>query len=158
LKRFKVFIFIIDNRIDEEGALNRNKGIPGERLNKQEINGIMIKLHKNKNGDVAEISSDVAIGNVDILLQLMADAVYNNSAYGMIIHSSSLPQKFFELKTGIAGEILQKFSNYRMKLAIVGDFTEVKSKSLRDFIRESNDRKIITFVPSVEEALVLLAK
>lgn len=63
-----------------------------------------------------------------------------------------------DLKSGFAGEILQKFSNYRMKLAIIGDFSEIKSKSLRDFIRESNNRRTISFVSSIEEALFILDK
>jgi hypothetical protein len=56
----------------------------------------------------------------------------------------------------MAGEILQKFSNYRMRLAIVGDFSEYKSKSLRDFIRESNRTGTINFVGTIDEALLRL--
>jgi hypothetical protein len=40
-----------------------------------------------------------------------------------------------------------------MKLAIIGDFTDIKSKSLRQFIGESNRWGIISFVGSLEEAL-----
>jgi hypothetical protein len=76
----------------------------------------------------------------------------------MILHAINLPSEFFDLKSGFAGEILQKFSNYRMKLAIIGDFSEIKSKSLRDFIRESNNRRTISFVSSIEEALSILDK
>lgn len=43
----------------------------------------------------------------------------------MIIHAKSITSDFFELKNEIAGQILQKFSNYRMPLAIVGDFTRL---------------------------------
>jgi len=88
----------------------------------------------------------------------MVDARYSNSVESMIIYAKSLSSEFFELKSGIAGEILQKFSNYRMKLAIIGDFSEIKSKSLRDFIRESNYRKIISFVSTLNEALSILDK
>ena len=41
----------------------------------------------------------------------------------------------------MAGEILQKFSNYRVRLAIVGDFTPYSSKSIKDFIYESNKKR-----------------
>jgi hypothetical protein len=82
----------------------------------------------------------------------MADAGYNGCK-GIIIHEQTLSREFFDLKTKLAGEILQKFSNYRMKLAIVGDFSDVKSKSLRDFIRESNKLGIIRFVQDVDTAL-----
>jgi len=62
------------------------------------------------------------------------------------------------LKTGLAGEILQKFSNYYVELAIVGDFSKYSSKNLQDFIYESNKVGRINFVSSVEEAKEALLK
>lgn len=56
----------------------------------------------------------------------------------------------------MAGEILQKFSNYRMPLAIIGDFSGLDSKSLKDFIRESNKNKHVSFVGSFDEAMSVL--
>ena len=95
----------------------------------------MIKLHNSKSGMIAEVLPDsVTISNTDDILQLMVDAGYTHSVQSMILHAINLPSEFFDLKSGFAGEILQKFSNYRMKLAIIGDFSEIKSKSLRDFI------------------------
>jgi len=64
---------------------------------------------------------------------------------------------FFDLKTGFAGEILQKFSNYKVKLAIIGDFSSFTSKSLRDFILESNKHGHINFVSTIDEARVRLS-
>jgi hypothetical protein len=119
----------------------------------------MLKYHNLKSGIVAELLPDsVTIINSDDILQFMVDAGYSHSAQGMIIYAKNLSTEFFELKSGTAGEILQKFSNYRMKLAIVGDFSEIKSKSLSDFIRESNNRKIISFVSTLYEALSILDK
>lgn len=40
-----------------------------------------------------------------------------------------------------------------MRLVIVGDFWNLKSKSWRDFIRESNRGKSVNFLSSVEEAI-----
>jgi len=118
----------------------------------------MIKYHKISNGTIAELlpDSDMITGPDD-MLDIMADIGYDQSQ-GVIIHRKNLPEEFFDLKTGLAGEILQKFSNYRMRLAIVGDFTQIKSKSLRDFIRESNTRRIISFVPDLNDALSVLAR
>ena len=56
----------------------------------------------------------------------------------MVIHKSSVVEEFFDLKTRLAGEILQKFINYHMKIAIVGDFSVYSSQSLQDFIYECN--------------------
>ena len=101
---------------------------------------------------IAEIlpESDL-ITSPDDILDIMAEIGYNGSNK-LIIHDKNLHQDFFDLKTGLAGEILQKFSNYRMKLAIIRDFSGFKSKSLKDFMRESNSRGIICFVDSLEKA------
>ncbi len=71
----------------------------------------------------------------------------------IIIHESNLHKDFFNLKSGLAGEILQKFSNYRCKLAIIGDFSKFKSKNLQDFIRESNRGNSIFFVENHQTAM-----
>jgi hypothetical protein len=113
-----------------------------------------IKYHKTVKGIVAaEIlpGSDLIAGPDDIL-DTMAEVRLEGSDR-MIIHEKSLHPDFFVLKTKVAGEILQKFSNYRMRLAIIGDFTKFKSKSLKDFIRESNRTGIINFVGTLDEAL-----
>ncbi|HEX2969733.1 MAG TPA: DUF4180 domain-containing protein [Bacteroidales bacterium] len=117
----------------------------------------MLKYHAVNSLTIAEVVDPEEISGPGEILDLMADARYNGSDR-MIFHSKDLNPGFFELKTGIAGEILQKFSNYRMKLSIVGDFSEIKSKSLNDFIRESNRTGIITFVATMEEALERLGR
>ena len=47
---------------------------------------------------------------------------------------------FFALATGVAGAVVQKFVNYRLRLVVVGDVTEhvAASTALRDFVREAN--------------------
>lgn len=119
----------------------------------------MIEYHLRDSGiTIAEVvqGSD-RIDGPEEMLDIMVNAGYNG-CNGVIIHESVINPLFFDLRTGIAGEILQKFSNYRMRLAIVGDFSHVESKSLRDFIRESNNRGIINFVATAYEALERLDK
>ena len=69
----------------------------------------------------------------------------------LAVAATSCKKDFFDLKNGIAGEILQKFSNYRVSLIIVGDFSKYASKSLNDFIYESNKGRHINFVASTTE-------
>ena len=89
---------------------------------------------------------------------MMASFSYYEQADNMmmIIHQESLGERFFDLSSGYAGEILQKFSNYQMKLAIVGDFSQYQSKSLRDFIRECNRGQLISFAKTVDEVIAKL--
>lgn len=119
----------------------------------------MIKYHTTEKGDtIAEIlPGSKKINSTEDILDIMADAGYNGCT-GLIIYADTLNKDFFDLKTRLAGDILQKFSNYRMKLAIIGDFSDIKSKNLRDFIRESNNTGTINFVGSLEEAMGKLNK
>ncbi len=43
-----------------------------------------------------------------------------NRTNRLLVHVASLPARFFDLKSGEAGEILQKLRNYRVRLALVG--------------------------------------
>jgi hypothetical protein len=107
---------------------------------------------------IAEILSDtMLINKTQDALDIMADCNYQGS-YKIILHEKNIIADFFDLKTGIAGNILQKFSTYNVQLAIVGDFTKYKSKSLNDFIFESNKLGRINFVHSTEEAIKRLLK
>jgi predicted kinase len=58
---------------------------------------------------------------------------------------------FFSLRTGVAGEIVQKFVNYRMPLAIVGDIAPrvAASTALDGFVYESNRGRQLWFVPTM---------
>jgi hypothetical protein len=110
-------------------------------------------VEENGNIKIALLESkNTLIYDVQDALDLMANAQYSG-ADSLVVYSSNLNPDFFDLKTKLAGEILQKFSNYNMKMAIIGDFTSVESKSLRDFIFESNKTGRILFVKSVEEAI-----
>lgn len=117
-----------------------------------------INISEISSVSIAEIIADnIVISEVQDALDLMADCDYHG-AQKIIIHKNNIIPDFFDLKTGIAGDILQKFSTYRVKLAIVGDFSEYASKSLKDFIYESNKTGRIIFVNSVNEAKKKFAK
>ena len=106
-----------------------------------------------KHGDILEITSDgLLIANASDALDLLG-STYFQGYDKMILHQKNITPDFFDLQNGMAGEILQKFSNYRMRLAIVGDFSDIPKRSLRDFIFESNKGGRINFVATVKEAL-----
>ena len=116
------------------------------------------QIHNINNIKIAElISDDLLIKEIQDGLDVLVN-VYYQDMDRMILHEKNIVPEFFDLKTGMAGEILQKFSNYKMKLAIVGEFSKYKNKSLNDFIFESNKNGNINFVDSLEEALVKLSK
>ena len=61
--------------------------------------------------------------------------------------------RFFTLRTGLAGAIMQKFVNYRIRLAVVGDISGhlAQSSALRALVHESNRGGQIWFVKDLDE-------
>lgn len=66
----------------------------------------------------------------------------------VVLPIERLDESFFSLKTRIAGEIIQKFVNYELRLAIVGDIARHvdASTALRDFVLETNRGRQVWFV------------
>jgi len=99
---------------------------------------------------IAEVTTDnPVIHTAQEFLELMM----NLPADALTVHQETFNEAFFDLRSGLAGEILQKVVNYSRRIGIIGDFTQYTSKSLQDFIRESNKSNIIVFVPTFEEAV-----
>jgi hypothetical protein len=116
------------------------------------------EIHKINEKIIAEIVSDnIVIASAQDALDLMVECDIQGAG-SIIICEKNLKSDFFDLKSGFAGEILQKFSNYRMKLAIVGDFSKYTGKSLKDFIFESNRTGRVMFVQTIDEAINLFSK
>lgn len=117
----------------------------------------MLKFLEIGNVVVAELINEaLIISEVQQMLDLMGDSGAND-CYRLILNEKNLHPDFFRLHTGFAGEILQKFSTYGFKLAIIGDFSKYKSKSLQDFIHESNRGNRIFFVENLDIGLSRLA-
>ena len=113
-----------------------------------------IKYITHNDVGIAVLQSDkVIIHDVRSALDLMATARYESNCDRIAIPKVAVAEDFFVLSTGIAGEILQKFVNYRCKLAIYGDFSHYTSRPLRDFIHESNSGNHIFFVTDEDEAV-----
>lgn len=77
-----------------------------------------------------------------------------------VIPLSRLPPAFLDLKTRLAGELLQKFVNYHRRVAIVGDVSEAVagSAALADFVRESNRGRTVWFVADLAALEAKLAQ
>jgi hypothetical protein len=85
---------------------------------------------------------------LDLVVQAM-----EQGADIVLIPAERLSDDFFRLRTGVAGAIVQKFVNYRKRLAVVGDISARldASPTLRDFVGEANRGRQIWFVPSTED-------
>lgn len=85
-------------------------------------------------------------------LDLIA-AASSADADWVVLSVEGLAGDFFSLRSGIAGEFVQKFVNYGRRLAIVGDVSRhvEASTAFRDFVREANRGAQLWFVADVGE-------
>jgi hypothetical protein len=111
-------------------------------------------LIKENDTLISELLSDeVCLNTAEDALDLMAAC----GARILLVYVRQIIPDFFRLPTGLLGEVLQKFTNYRMKLAVVGDISPYMTKNFADFIRESNTTGDFLFLPTREEAIARLA-
>lgn len=114
---------------------------------------------KDSGIDIAVVSSDeMVIVDMQSALDLAMTVRYETGAERIVIDKDVICRDFFILSTGMAGEILQKFMNYHVKVAVYGDYSHYTSKPLKDFIYESNHGKDFFFVSTKEEAVQKLTE
>lgn len=113
-----------------------------------------IEYLKDNEIEIAVVSGDdVVITDTQSALDLVMTVKYETKAARFVIDKNMICEDFFVLSTGMAGEILQKFMNYQVKMAVYGDYSHYTSKPLKDFIYESNHGSDFFFVAEKEEAI-----
>lgn len=116
---------------------------------------IKIVIYEKGGDRIGKVMSDsIVIKNEQDALDLMVDPQLRD-ARKIIIDRKNIVPEFFDLSTRIAGEVLQKFVTYQVKLAIVGDFSDA-SPTLKAFIYETNRGIQIFFVGDTETAKKML--
>ena len=109
--------------------------------------------------DIVIVNSDeIIIKDIQTAIDFIMSVKYETNCSKIAINKGAIIEDFFILSKGIAGEILQKFINYQIKFAIIGDYSKYTSKPLKDFIYESNKGKDIFFVSYEDEAIKMLSK
>lgn len=80
-------------------------------------------------------------------------AALEHNADLVLVPAERLTDDFFTLRTRLAGEFAQKFVNYRLRLAILGDISQhlARSEALRDFVAETNRGNQLWFVATSQE-------
>lgn len=111
-----------------------------------------------ENGCAVVWSDEVIISDVQTALDWMMSAKYETGCERMAINKEAVVEDFFILSRGLAGEVLQKFVNYGVKLAIYGDYSRYTSKPLKDFIYESNKGHDVFFVADAQTAVEKLSR
>jgi len=76
---------------------------------------------------------------------------------GLLLDESQLGEKFFDLRTGLAGEVLQKFTNYRVRLAIVVGDAGAYGSRFGELVHEHRTHNAVRFFGSAQLARQWLA-
>ena len=102
---------------------------------------------------VLECAKDGARLHTDRDALPIIEKAWEHRARLIAIPIERLDDDFFQLKTGVAGAIIQKLVQYRFHIAIVGDISRYvdESTALRDFVREANRGDQIWFAASLDE-------
>jgi hypothetical protein len=109
----------------------------------QEINGVRALVYPSEG---AQFRTDRdAVGLMGVAFEKQASMI--------VLPVTRLDPDFFRLKTRLAGEFIEKFVNYRVRLVVLGDISEQMNEStaLRDFVRESNRGRDIWFLNDLEQ-------
>ncbi|MEU0098826.1 DUF4180 domain-containing protein [Streptomyces sp. NPDC006267] len=98
-----------------------------------------------------------AIAGVQDAMDHLIGAAFSGAEV-VAVPSTRLDDRFFDLSTGLAGAILQKFANYRLRLVVVGDIGRhlAASSALPDLVREANRGRDVWFVPDMDALVTRL--
>jgi hypothetical protein len=93
----------------------------------------------------ASTARRLSSATVQSALDFAVSVQYETQCERICINKEAFAADFFVLSTRLAGEVLQKYINYHIKLAVYGDFSMYTSKPLKDFIYECNNGKDFFF-------------
>lgn len=91
---------------------------------------------------------------LDVLMTLRYDSGTGN----LIFPSGRFAPDFYKLSTGVAGDVLQKVANYRLRLAVLGDFSAFNTPAFKAFVAESNRGNAVFFCKDEQEAIACLSE
>ena len=74
------------------------------------------------------------------------------SGGGLLLEETQLGAKFFDLRTGLAGEVLQKFTNCRVRLAIVVADPAAHGGRFSELVHEHRTHNAVRFFSDVRLA------
>lgn len=75
---------------------------------------------------------------------------------GLILSEHDVIPEFFDLRSGLAGELFQKFTNYRLRLALVVPEPGVYGERFSELAYEHRTHSMIRLVRSQDEAMAWL--
>lgn len=102
------------------------------------------------------VGAELAVSTEQDAVDLIGNASFAG-ARGLLLEAGQLAPEFFDLTSGLAGAVLQKAINYRLKLAVLLPTAKERGGALSAFINESNEGNHVRFLSDRGAALDWLA-
>ncbi|HEY9061389.1 MAG TPA: DUF4180 domain-containing protein [Pseudobacteroides sp.] len=116
---------------------NIRKELFGNELNKESNNMEWNCVDKDSKKYVEFLSAINPLGSEQDALDLIALCGENDTNL-LMLHGNVLSEDFFKLKTKVAGDMMQKFVNYHMKVALVLPNDSTSKGRFKEMVSESN--------------------
>ena len=102
-------------------------------------------------GDSIVVAADlgITIQSFSDISDLLGDCL---GSQGLILTEDDVSRAFFDLQSGLAGELFQKFANYRIRLALIVPDPQAYGDRFSELAYEHATDSLIRIVRSREEA------
>ncbi|MGE5370749.1 MAG: DUF4180 domain-containing protein [Solirubrobacterales bacterium] len=130
------------------------EGLQGQDHFRKEILKMQYIVREMPNGRLVEClpEPENQLVSTQYALDLVA-ACGEHDTQRLLIHAENLPPAFFDLKTKLAGEVLQKFVNYQIRAAAVVPPESLAKGRFREFALEANRGRQFRFFEKRQEAI-----
>jgi hypothetical protein len=94
---------------------------------------MQVEVHERNGVPIVECAADLGAGDA---LDLIVACLENHSSR-LLLEAHRLPEAFFDLRTGFAGELVQKLQNYQLRTGAVFPSEEGYGERFREFLSEA---------------------
>lgn len=112
-------------------------------------------ITKNNKTYIDLSEGEFSIGNESQLNDLLSMCYYHNASL-ILLDQDNLSDEFFNLRSGLAGEAMQKFANYKVQVAVLLPPDAVHNERFRELMYEMNQSNHFRFYDNREEAEIWL--
>lgn len=88
-------------------------------------------------------------------IQEILDVVSDYSIKRIVFKREHLGEDFFNLTSGFISSLLQILTQYKIRIGIIGDFSDIEDQDMKAFMYEN---KQILFKPNLKEVLKVFCK
>ncbi|GGJ39581.1 DUF4180 domain-containing protein [Deinococcus roseus] len=108
-------------------------------------------IHHNNKTYIEVFSASAPLKSEQDTLDLVALSWQEQTPL-LMLHEQVLSEEFFQLRTGVAGAMLQKITNYHLKTALIVPDWQQKQLRFREMAAESNQGQVFRVFENREDA------